>query len=586
MVKKTNILLVNPSCLDERITDGDAQIIPIGLYYIAAQLLENGYQTQLLNLANTKQNPLVQFGQIVTQHKFDIIGFSVTNPNRHNAIACARTVKKINPDTVIVFGGPAPTFMPDHLFEACPELDFIVTGEGEITFLELITALDDKWYPPVALVQPIKRFWSIEKSQAIDQIKGLLYKNGELFSKTLTRKPLGNLDDLVHPSKYFEFQHLAMSRGCPGNCTFCGSPKFWGNRQVRFHSATWFVDEIQILVKKGVTHFFISDDTFTMDKQRVLECCKLIKKKKLSITWNAISRVDYIDEDLLCEMRMAGCIQISYGVESGSKKIRKVLGKPIDSKKITTTFALTRSYGIMPRAYFIYGSPQETKKTIQQSMDLLKAIQPFSAVFYMLVLFPGTYLYESAKQKKLVTDSIWYQKIEDLPWFDIDSDLDFEKVKTFGTSLRTCFYNNLNTFAKDIDLVEEKKLYPFHADFLSRLAMTFSHGEYANDQRVKEPQKTAKTLFKKALSYAPQPRAFLGLAMVLQKQGQFEKAIEIIKKGLSHTPNDIDLKICLGVCLMNLKQFNSALGIFEPLDHLPQTHHYAKICRQQISGRQ
>ncbi|MBU8850200.1 MAG: radical SAM protein, partial [Desulfobacterales bacterium] len=402
--------------------------------------------------------------------------------------------------------------------------------------------------------------------------------------RTAPRQPIKALDTLVHPSKYFIYQHLAMSRGCPGKCTFCGSPKFWGNQKLRFHSPEWFADEVENLVKNGVTHFYISDDTFTMDKQRVIDFCNHIINRKLAITWNAISRVDTIDKDILFSMRKAGCIQLSFGVESGSEKIRRVLGKPIKHEEIINAFSLTTSYGILPRAYFIYGSPGETDMTIQESIELLNIIMPLSAIFYMLVLFPGTYLYQKAVNQNLVSDDIWHQKIEDLPWFEVDDHLDFAKTKIFGDRLRSEFYNNLDTFAQKINLADIKELYPFHADFLSRLAMTFSHGEYGGDTRIKNQDKTAQILYNRALSYAPDSKAFLGLAMLHQKQKNFNDAISILEKGLDHSPENKGLNICMGVTLMNTGRFKTALTFFEKFRKSPEINQYINICHQKISG--
>lgn len=566
MVKKLKILLVNPRCLDERVTDGDDKVIPIGLYYIGAVLLENKFDTAIFNLAETLDDPARAFTREIERFVPDIIGFSVTNPNRWNAIECAGIARRMLPKTAIVFGGPAPTFLAQHLFDVCPALDYIVPAEGEISFLGLVRAL-------ACGTDPIKT-----------EVPGLAGKKEDTVYWTAKRPLIEDLDTLVHPSRYFTFQHLAMSRGCPGNCTFCGSPRFWEDRRVRFHSPEWIADEMDALCQKGVTHFYISDDTFTMDRTRVIELCRLIREKKLAITWNAISRVDFIDEDLLLAMRTAGCIQISFGVESGSEKVRKTLGKPIPEKKIIAAFAMTRSYGILPRAYFIYGSPGETDRTIEKSVTLVKKIAPLSAIFYMLVIFPGTYLYRQAQQKKLISDDIWQQKIEDIPWFELDSTLDFKTVKAFGDTLRDCFYTRVHDFATTIRLVDNKRLYPFHADFLSRIAMTFSHGEYADDPRVKNAEDTALKLFQKALDYAPHPRAYLGLGMLMQKQRNFSEAVHFLTQGLDNFPDHVDLNICMGVCLMNLGQFKNALTLFEPFGHLDHIRQYITICHQKISG--
>lgn len=567
MVNQTKILLVNPSCLDARPGGEDAHIVPIGLYYIGSILIENGYKAEIINLADNKKNVLARFQKMIAAEHPDIIGFSVSNPNRWNAMDCARAAKKIMPDVKIVFGGPAPSFLSEHLLTACPDIDFIVIGEGEITFLELVNQLNKKNYK-------------------FEQIKGLVFRKGNRFLKTPSRPPQKNLDDLVHPSKYFTYQYLAMSRGCPGKCTFCGSPKFWGNPGVRFHSALWFADEIEALTKKGVTHFYISDDTFTMDKQRAILLCHILIQKKLSITWNAISRTDFIDEEILLAMRKAGCIQLSFGVESGSEEIRKRLGKPIKQDKIIQAFSMTVSYGILPRAYFIYGSPKETRKTIAETIDLLNIIKPLSAIFYLLVIFPGTHLYQSAVNKGLVNDDIWYEKIEDLPFFEVDETLDFKTVKAFGDRLRSEFYNKLDHFAENINLVDIKELYPFHADFLSRLAMTFSLGEYARDTRVRNQEATSAMLYERALSYAPDQKAYLGLAMGMQKKRRFDDAIKLLKKGLSHWPENKSLNICMGVCLMNTNQFKTALDYLEKFRGFSEADPYINICHQKIPGQQ
>ncbi len=565
MVKPMKIALVNPACLDPRISDKDAGIVPIGLFYIGAVLEHNGFSTEIVNLAQKGTDPLQAFRDFAARVMPDIIGFSVTNPNRWNAIECAIAAQQLPCDPVIVFGGPAATFMAQYFLTLCPAIDYIVTGEGEITFLELVKAV------------------SQGRKQDIKNIKGLVFRQDKNnITETGRRRPADSLDSFAHPSDYFVYNHLAMSRGCPGKCTFCGSPEFWKDSRVRSHSPSWFADEIQALARKGVSHFYISDDTFTMDRQKTMQLCRLIIEKKLRITWNAISRVDCIDEDILFHMRRAGCIQLSFGVESGSEKIRKTLGKPVNQETIISAFRLTASYGILPRAYFIYGSPGETSETIQNSVELLKKIKPLAAIFYMLVIFPGTFLYRKALKQGLVSPEIWNDKIEDIPWFELDENLDFPMVKSFGDQLRTAFYSSVDEFAHSLTPVDINELYPFHADFLSRLAMTFSHGEYAKDSRIKNQDITAEHLYHKALSFWPDSRAFLGLAMLAQKKRQFDKAGQILEKGLKEHPSDRDLNICTGINFMNQGRFRAALDIFEPFRQFPETARYINICRQRI----
>lgn len=565
-------LFVNPVCLDPRVTDADATVVPVGLYYLAAQLLDAGFEAAILNLAQPGvPDPDVTFADALNAFQPDFIGFSVTNPTRFSAMSLARTARQMQPRTVIVFGGPAPTFMAGYFFSACPELDVIVKGEGEQTCLALVQALADH-----------SGGKDQQKKRDFSGIPGLVFRHGDALEDTGPAPLIQDLDRLVHPSRYFAFQHLAMSRGCPGACTFCGSPLFWGTRQVRFHSPEWFFEEIQTLAGKGISHFYISDDTFTMDRDRVMDLCQKLIQADLPVTWHAISRVDRVDPELLAMMRKAGCIQISYGVESGSDAIRKRLGKPIPSAVAIQAFQQTAGAGMIPRAYFIYGSPGETPDTIQESIDLLLQLKPLGAVFYMLVTFPGTRLYGQAKKTGRITDDIWHRKIEDLPWFEVDKDLDFNQVQQFGNALRQAFYDHLPRFASTVSLADDPSLFPFHADFLSRLGMTFSHGDYATDGRITNPDETAQALFERALGYHPDHRAFLGLGMLFLKQKQLEPAIQILDQGLAHFPDSKDLVLCKGICLMNQQRFAEARAWLSPFDLHADVRHYLDVCQQHL----
>ncbi|SLM27652.1 putative Fe-S oxidoreductase family protein [Desulfamplus magnetovallimortis] len=585
------VFLVNPACLDVRITDEDAMAVPIGLFYIGAYLKKNGFDVDIVNLAPLSE-PVSSLMKLVEKDKPDIVAFSVLHANRHCAMESASAVKKLNPETVTVFGGPGATFSPYLFLKECPALDYIVKGEGEETFLELVRYLDTASNEQNDEQNDEQNNEQNREHRAEYSIKGLFFRKSlpdstidDSFQmiETLSRPLIADLDNLPHPAEFFDFHHLSLSRGCPGQCNFCGSPAFWGKGRVRFHSVKWFVDEIELLVKRGRTHFFISDDTFTMSKKRVLELCHEITSRKLFITWQAISRVDFLDSKMLYEMRMAGCIQISFGVESGSEKIRKTLGKPFKNEKIIKAFRDTAAHGIMPRAYFIYGSPGETKKTIKQSIDLIEKIRPLAMISYILVLFPGTALYDKAVDKKIVPLDSWIKKCEDIPWFEVDPLLDFHQVKEFGKRLRKGFYSKLHQFVRKIELLDDERLFPFHADFLSRLAMTFSHGEYANHPDVLHPEKTAEFLYEKALGYAPDTRAFLGLAMLMQKRRDFPGAVSLLKDGLGYFHDDRKLNICMAISLMNMGHFREALSYLEPFAGFEEVIPYINACLERLS---
>jgi len=549
------ILLIYPYCLEDRLHEEDASVVPMGLYYVGAFLKANDYDVEILNWHNIKEIPNI-IKEKLEESKPDVIGLSILHANRWGGIEIARIAKQIDPKVKIVFGGIGATFLWEHFLTHFQEVDFVVIGEGEYAFLELIKCIEKEAY------------------EDIENIKGISFRKKDKVIKTEDSKAIEDLDKLPIPAKYFDYHHVSSSRGCPHHCTFCGSSQFWGSK-VRFHSPEYFVDQLELLYKKGITFFYFSDDTFTMKKNRVIEICKQIIEKKLRIVWVAISRVDYVSEEILYWMRKAGCIQISYGVESGSEKIRNVvLEKNINTEQIKKAFALTTEYGILARAYYIYGSPGETWATIQESIDLICDTKPLNIIFYILDIFPGTKLYSDFKQRSKLTDDVWLNQIEDIMYFESDPRMSQELILAFGDKLRTEYYRNLPQFIDSIELIDRREFYEMHADFYSRLAMTFSHGDYSKIEAIKGKGEVTERLYRKALDYHPDHRAYLGLGILRQKNGVHEESITILSEGLRYFSQSEQLNICLGISYMNIGDYKKALSYFQKFPDSKEASYY------------
>jgi radical SAM superfamily enzyme YgiQ (UPF0313 family) len=530
------ILLIYPHFLEDRIHDEEISVPPQGIFYVAAVLKDSGYDVEVLNWHNIHRTP-EKIKAVLQAKNPAIIGFSILHANRWGAIEIARITRELNPDVKIVFGGIGATYLWEHLLTHFAQIDYV---------------------------------------------SGIAYRRNERAVRTDCDDFVRDLDTFPNPARYFAFQHVSLTRGCPADCTFCGSPDFWG-RKVRFHSADYFVDELAHLYRKGITYFFFCDDTFTLNKNKVIAVCRKILERKLNIVWQAISRVDMVNEEVLCWMRRAGCIQISYGVESGSQKIRRYLKKDFTLQQIEKAFSLTTQYGIMSRAYFIYGCPGETLDTIQETIDLMCRIKPLSTIFYILDIFPGTALYNEYKSKNKISDDIWLKRIEDILYFETDPQLNREQILAFGKKLRTAFYENLPGFVQGLELVDNQELYPLHADFLSRLAMTFDHGDYSGIEAVRGKAQLAVDLYEKALSYNPDPRAYLGLGIHRQKAGQYSASTKILAEGIGHFPRHEQLNMCLGVSYMNLGEYEKALACFLPFEQDEQALRFMAGCYQAMN---
>jgi radical SAM superfamily enzyme YgiQ (UPF0313 family) len=536
------VLLIYPYFLEQRIQAEDISVVPIGLYYVATVLRDYYYEVEILNWHHMN-NSADQIKAFLGEKSPDVIGFSILNGNRWGGIEIARIAKELDPKTTVVFGGAGATFLWEHFLTHFPEIDYVVIGEGEYAFLELMKCIETKAH------------------ERIENLKAIAFRKDGRPVKANDCDLIPVPDELPIPAKYYEYRHLSSTRGCAWKCKFCGSPGFWGQK-IRFRSPQNFVEEVELLHKKGVTFFYVSDDTFTIDKERAVKICKRIIERKLQIAWNAISRVEHVDDEILYWMRRAGCIQISYGVESGSETIRRMLNKPIKTDQIKKAFALTTRHGILPRAYFIYGSPGETWETVQETIDLIHEIKPLSIVFHILDLFPGTELYSDLKTNSNLTDDIYLKRIEGIMYSETDPALSDELMLAFGQRLRDDFYENIHTFADSISLIDDKELYQMHADFCSRLGMTFSHGDYSKIEAVKDKDRIAEKLFRKSLSYHPNHRAYLGLGIIKQKNRAYEESIEVLSEGVKYFPKSEQLNSCLGISHMNLGDYKAALSFF------------------------
>ncbi len=552
------ILLVYPGFLEQRRDDADVSAMPMGLYYMGALLQENGYAVQLLNLYEPGR-PADRIDAYLRKIQPDLLGFSIVHANRWGGIEMAERAKTIAPEVITVFGGVGAAFLWEYLLSRFPQIDYVITGEGEYSLLELVCCL------------------AANEPSRIAGIPGLARREDGRPLLAAPAVRIDDLDGLPNPARCFSYQHLALSRGCPENCVFCGSPRFW-ERQVRFHSPEYFVEQMTLLYARGVAFFYVSDDNFIVEKERAIAVCRQIIKRKLPVTWAAISRVDRVDEEILYWMRRAGCIQISYGVESGADTIRRRLNKRITREQIKRAFDLTIRYGIMARAYFIYGCPGETKSTIQASVDLMQEIKPLGMVSYVLDIFPGTALYADYLRRQNQTDAIWDERVEDILYFETDPELTAADVQAFGRTLRKAFYRHLPGFTENLQLLDAPELYPAHADFYSRLALTFSHGDYAGHPDIPEALPLAGRLYKQALDWHPDERAYLGLGMIYQQQAAWEQSRKILQAGLRHFPHSESLHTCLGVTWMNMSQVDRAVDCFRRFPRSRQALEFLARC--------
>lgn len=388
------------SCQPKTLEEGLDYLPPLGLMYLAAYLEKNtDHQVAILD-AQVEQINYGQLSDEIVARKPGVVCLSAMTFTIIDVINTARLIKKINPEIKIILGGPHVVIYPEETL-AIPEVDFLVLGEGELVIKNLLENLS----------QP----------EELKKIKGLAFRQNGMIINTGQAELIQNLNELPFPArhltpykKYFSVVSarrpvttMFTSRGCPYQCLFCDRPQLGKNFRAR--SAQNVVAEMTECAAMGIQEIFIYDDTFGIDRQRVLDICSAIKRRGLSIAWDIRTRVNTVDEQVLTALKSAGCQRIHYGVEAGTQKILNVLRKGITLKQVEDAFALTKGIGIQTAAYFMIGSPTETKDDILQTIKFMKKINPDYVHVTIATPFPATDLYKMAQEQKIIKGDPWQE---------------------------------------------------------------------------------------------------------------------------------------------------------------------------------
>ncbi len=363
-------------------------LLPVGVGSLVAVLRDAGMEAKAANLSGLSWDAI---RKILVSERPDLLGISVMTHNRHDSVRLAELAKLLNPACFVLFGGPHATHRCREILAAYRSVDAVVLGEGEETLVELAEKLEQG------------------ETAELHRVRGVAVRQGDAIVVTPPRPPLTNLDLLPFPHEGFlgginidlrrQLEFLITSRGCPAACTFCSSPLFW-SKSLRFRSPRNMVDEIRAIRDRfGLIYFSLRDDTFTADRTRVMEFCRLLLEERLFILWNCQSRVSAVDEEMLLQMRRAGCDCIQYGVESGAPALLATLGKRITPQQIVQAARMTRRVGIRLSIYLMTGLPGESERELKETLGLLEAVKADDGQVSPLAYYPGTRLFDQAVER-------------------------------------------------------------------------------------------------------------------------------------------------------------------------------------------
>ncbi len=347
--------------------DGDFYQTPYGLFTIGAQAIRAGHQVKVINLSSFVWEDVVE---VVKQLDADVFGMSCWTANRRGVALVADQIRAHHPKAHIVVGGPHASPLAREMLQHHAAINTVTQGESELTFLEIVER--------------------VAAGQGMEGLAGAVYRTGGRIEKGPSRGSIDDLDTLASPHDYFDTHIMMTSRGCPWACTFCGAESQWG-RGFRAHSVEYVLNDLEKIVERlPVKMVMIKDDTFTTNRKRVIELCRGIRERGIEFAWSCDTRVDLLGEDLLREMRLAGCERLSLGVESGAPAILEQVDKKITTDDIVLSTELAKKYGISVRYFMMLGNRGETHETFQQTLDFLERAKPHEYIFSCLSIYPGT----------------------------------------------------------------------------------------------------------------------------------------------------------------------------------------------------
>jgi len=395
----TNVLLINPPWGKPKgsIWSKVSSCLPsLGLGYIAATLELNGIRVEILDcqaISYAQDEILSKIKDFQPAY----IGFTATTVLIQNVFEIAKSIKLHWPETKIILGGVHPTIATEEVLTK-PYVDIVVRGEGENTFLDIV------------------------KNKPLKDVLGISYKLNGSIKHNLDRPLIEDIDSLPFPAYHLmpmDRYHTALgsakrtpamsifaTRGCPGRCTFCYSGAF--GKKIRKRSPENIIGEIELLMSKHkIREISFYDDTFSAYKKNVLRFCELIREKNIDLTWTCMSRVDYVTEDVLKEMKASGCHQICYGVETVDENILKNIRKRLSLEKVKRAVENTKKAKMDVRLAFMLGNPGETIESMEKSIEYAINLDPDLVQFNITTPYPGTEMFLWAKEHGYLKTEDW-----------------------------------------------------------------------------------------------------------------------------------------------------------------------------------
>jgi anaerobic magnesium-protoporphyrin IX monomethyl ester cyclase len=384
--ENADLTLINLNLLYVRYLESvDRELhVPLGCLYLTRALEDAGYRVDF------RDYQLNDFDDPFEIHRISeflgetasIVGFSCMANLLPFTIMAMKKFKEENPDKFLVLGGVGPKAVEEKIMQRFPWIDCIAVGEGEKTGPELIKALVE--------------------NKDLMSVRGLFVRDSSgnvIF--TGPRSRIENLDHIPLPAfekidlKRYQGYGMLSSRGCPYPCTFCSVAPVWDHYST-FRSNDSIIEEMKMLSETaGVKMFLFQDEFFVSTKSRVLDFCDKLKKTGLKVYWKAFGRVDLTDTEMMQAMADSGCVELRFGIESGSDNLLRLIKKGFSAADAVAV--VSEAVKIFPRvdAFYVWGFPEETMEDFHQTVFQMVMFRMMGARILpsLLCILPQTELF-------------------------------------------------------------------------------------------------------------------------------------------------------------------------------------------------
>ncbi|MBT0663718.1 radical SAM protein [Geobacter pelophilus] len=374
---------------------------PFYLACSAAKLQESGFDVHTLDAIALDLSER-SFLEMAAKIKPDLLFFEVTTPTINYDLKLLVKIREVIPDAIISIGGAHATTFAEQILADNPVIDVIFQGEYELALNDLALSYSDSQNRPRRCVIPRRAIGD----NNVTSLSGVPFPAYDMFPIRDKSDPTVYWDGFCQLYPAIQMQ---TSRGCPNQCYFC----LW-NSVIYDHGAYRVYDPELVVAKMAdlvtvykAKEIYFDDDSFTVKKSHVVAICNALTRQNINVKWSCMADVAHLDEQLLQTMSLAGCIGIKFGVESGSNKVLKHVGKPVDLTMVQNIVRCCRKFNIKSHATFTIGLLEESEHDVQQTLAYAAALGADSIQISIATPFPGTRFYDTLQKQGLVSERGW-----------------------------------------------------------------------------------------------------------------------------------------------------------------------------------